>query len=1470
MENLNFDQLWQRGTPFGEQNVEAPVSPISPLSKNASNSEVKDYTFDQALNNALSDFEQSVNKPLSNKGAIQSSPELSDNFRYQDDYTGVLNPADYQGNIKRAQALEDWGNVISKSFDDLGYKFTHSYLEYWYSYGRLGEAILKADMSHLDPDEGSLIEKYYQDQLNEKENYIFQTDEEEQDFFNKQFFKDVVGNTGFTLGTFAGVGTELAFDMVLAGLTGGASVPAQVSSKVVRYGNILQDFAKGLKMADRTVDEIKALKSLKATDKAQLRQMSAVTDGFSTRAAETMRDHLKAFGFDYRSIAKSKTLHEKFITTLEQIPVAGTLLQTGRKAANAQGLSKSTTAGMTFQGFRRSMAEFNLASSEAAFEAVSTYGSTLDQMHSKFLADNNRAPTAMELEEMKNYSMLAAGSNYNTNTAILLLSNKLTFGNIFTRFGPIGKTVDDLLEAGSDRVIKVGAKNAAGYFVRRNSYRALIDASKVIGKKEAFKEMLKTFGRSTLTRFSLVEGFQENLQETSNFAWQDYYTRMYSRDPADILHSVQEGMADQFTEQGLKTFLIGAFTGVLTQPVIIGSQRGVQQLENFAYRGESPYTQYRNQQNADIDIMNTFIGGKNEENAAKIFSDKILNFNIQQDIAEGMEEAIYNKNEYEFNNLRATSLFTAIKSAINTNSIDAFTFEIRRIGEAYGMEEGITDPVELQKKINNNFKEAFGIDLSMTKYKTPKALADSIANDIEKYAKTLEDVKTKLPKPTPFDMYPEGSVDRWIQAVHYQALRDAAEVIALNEIRSDDAKGRSQSIISDLSTTPGLSNVSSYLSRVLVNGAATEAEMGLIESEIKMQEQTLEDLTGDSRREAKETLDLKKEELRLLKQWYSVFMGSPVLDRKNADMISYSKSIIRENFQNNEEQYEKRRKLIMEKRKEFHDNLVANGISSEEAYEFIEKHFPDLKKYNSFKQEMKSALKDLIDIKNKQSGINIKFRSSLTNQTFQRLMDLSNLDADVVDFMEAADALSNPETFKKMVYRMAEGRTRAGIISFINYITDKYSTMMDVQAGSEAEVKRIQSEIDVLIESDDFKELERMILTDESIIPKYDRSQKLVKAIESKFNQITGSEKKTEVTKPEEADPVTDKPVKEVPTGDDEENEEVPTKTDTLEEKKQEGNSRPVTIADLKFNASTGTFVYEEGDKAIDISIVDYEKKSTGFITTIEVYGTIYDKNKKERIAVPETGNVKVIVTPPEGTFERLGDNGLLAEAVTNPDPKLKTLIDNVIEALDFDPIVDDVDADEVINDTLNNDKKPTKEEKVVKEQIEEKKPESAEPVVEEEEKPSISGEDPADILARARAAREKPVEATVEEIEEAQVVLDSFISDVVSKMKPPMSKRISLKTKLSEILTKEFKNLKQPMNQVNMKNFLESNTVTEILRNFKGEEEIPVAKTKAKKTSMKKDTDPKPSTPSEEQDGNIISEDDLEKGFNDLEDDNC
>lgn len=989
-------------------------------------------------------------------------------YRYQEGFQGeYFNPLD-TSNYQKWADKETFGSALSKGFDSFGHKFGNTFVDYWKGYGRMADALIHMDWDRMKPDETTMAEQYYQDQLDMSRNFVFEQPEDEDGIFTKRTMSEFIGNAGFALGTFAGLGLEIAADIAITAATGGAgaisfgATATRVAAKEgaaaaaktgFRFADTLTDLGKGFSYGNRSVDEIGALgKTLGKIDEA-----TSVANMSKTAARNAMGETFTVFSNNLLNVVKSKNLTEASANLLKSMPLVGTGIRHAEKlaAASKAGASTAQLIGMGAQGIRRVAQELNMSATEASFEAVTSYGDTLDKMVKQYSIDNNGAvPNAQEFETMRSQAMKASSSNYNTNMALLLATNKIQFGNLFNKFIPANKFMSEVAED----ILKVEGKAGRGFFKQSGffgTYGALGQVAKEFGKKEAAWQFSKAFAKDFL-KFEVTEGIQENLQETSAAAWRDYYAGQVNGVPMSLGEAFGEGFSEQFTKQGMKTFLMGALTGSIIRIPTAGFSKAIdatnRAVVNKAYKENpeaNPYKMAEAQLDKDIATMNsTFKDLKNGFRTGKEsgMENKVFNFTAQMDAAQQQSEAAAKGLQYEFHNAKDNALLSAVASAQRTNSIDVLYRAVKEMG---------TDMTAEQ------FEKSFGVKLADTKYSTPTEFSEAVAKDVKKYADTMEGLRTKV-KNTLVDpnQYAPDTANYYVAMLTRSAQEDAIQILAMNAIKGEMTAKRAQEVANDLLSVPGMNTSSDYALRVLTNPGSIEGEVGNITAELRILQDNLnaEGIDAETKKDLKVQISAKERELELINKWKGFWesrMKVMGLDKEGNEVKGMGLTDV----------------FIgkpIEKKQVIKDE---NGNEVEEVE----------KTYDPMDKEVLDTFRELMNIKNKQAGINAEISEEAIRDGFQKIYDYIRLDRDTKDYMRSVDALMNPDNFRMMQERMVSGKFKYRLIHSVDQISNlilmRGQIIIDtLEIVNEADMQNIFNElVKAAVESENYKNLAALI-----------------------------------------------------------------------------------------------------------------------------------------------------------------------------------------------------------------------------------------------------------------------------------------------------------------------------------------------------------------------------------------------------------
>ena len=726
-----------------------------------------------------------------------------------------FDPTAGTGNEYKYGARQTWGDVWSNGFSGMFKIAGNTFIEGWKGWGNLADAISSWDSSKLMGTNEELLE---QDRITKEimDKYaIFSTPESEQSVFNRKMFGDMLQQSGFALGT---IGQFLSEELLTMGLASQFSL-AKLGLKAPGFlGKVVT-------------------KAELALDAKRLGDPLVGSNTFS----KLMVDGAKKL-----------------------IPLANTgtdLYRYGKAGAGALQL-----ASIGVGGVRRFLSEANMAMTEARMEAAGTYGELYNKLYDEELFATGQAPSNERMVQLEKAARDAASDNFTVNTGILLLSNRLQFDNLFSKFGP-GRNILGVASEYADDVLKVSGKTIGGNAARTTTklyekgrlgtFGVLGAVAKDFGKKKAAWEATKSLGRN-LFKWEASEGIQELLQEGSNRVMQDFYYDLYhGAKGADYLDYVPKAMEEQMSIQGMKTFLMGALTGRMLSPInfLVGKGK--------YYAGTSPEERVRRKEDLkrDVGLINSYY-----ENPSLFLNEHIANVKLQDRAAKNMEEAILNRNQYEFHNNKDGSFAKLMSAAIKTDMFKALTDNIRKYGEWFNDQE---------------FKEAFGFDRNEENIKSTKEYFNKIADETVAFQKTWKELKDRFSDRVMVDLYEKGTPERKIALTAKRALDEAIEILATNNYKAKRAAERAVVLQSEMASIPTIGSSVASAVRTMGVTANTSKEIELLESEIKTLESN-ENLDET----AKKTIESKKQQVSMLKEWldnHEAVVSQEEADKEKAD-----------------------------------------------------------------------------------------------------------------------------------------------------------------------------------------------------------------------------------------------------------------------------------------------------------------------------------------------------------------------------------------------------------------------------------------------------------------------------------------------------------------------------------------------------------------------------------------------------------
>jgi hypothetical protein len=959
-----------------------------------------------------------------------SNPAQTDQFLAQDDFNPfTFDAQDYDSNILKAAENETWGSSLSKGFDGFASNFGNSFTGWFADYPKMINSLMSTDWQELQPggDEENTINSYYEQQMVMNRDYVFAKPGEEDDIFSKKTVSEFLSNAGYSLGTTAALGVEFLADAAITALTEGAGFETFFAT-FARIGakGVAREAAEiGLETAAKEASKKTLLGDVFTGYTAGVREGEELTRGLglqmvqaeglaalsSSKSAsrQLLKDYVDMWSSNIFNIGKSKSVGQVAENLVKSLPLVGTGVKYFERGALAagRGASVGNLVGIGLQGGRRLMQEFNMAASESYFEGITTYGDTLDKMSKQYMFEHDgNAPTAEEFAKMKSLAISASGSNFNTNMGILLVTNHLQFGNLFSKYVPTNKFVQDLIGEESERVLKITSKRGLEGVIKKGKILGSVGTiGKVwtdFGKKEALYQLSKSMLKNSM-RWEVTEGVQENLQETSAAAWKDYYAGKFNGTKYTLSDAMNSGLSAQFTKQGFKTFLMGALTGTVvripTRLMSVGMEKTNEYMTRKQFDKEgavNPYKQFEQRLDDDITLLNKYI----KEGKAGTFEHKLFNFNVQVANSVNQTAAASVGARYEFENGKDNNLLAAVSAANRTGSVDAFMQTI---------ENSVTDMT------NEQFKEQFGIDIEDTNYSTPQDFAIKVVGDIKKYSKSIDQFttayKTKLANPYLYDF---GTKEYYTSRYLRAAQDEAIHIAALNSIKADMVVNRSKQLANELSSNLLLANSVDTVLRVTTDPKMIVAEVGNVLADIKNLEAQINDggLTPQTKRQLTAQLKSKNKQLELLNKWSSFFDTAKNMAEREGKESTDTVPV------------------FVGKRTEKKIKIKKFGDPTQNI-----KHT-----YHASHREVLATLKKLIIAKNLEAGIDTEVKDGQVEDALTKLIDYMQLDNDTKDYLNAVEVLTNKERYSEITQKIADGRFKFNLIMYVDTILDKFKT----------------------------------------------------------------------------------------------------------------------------------------------------------------------------------------------------------------------------------------------------------------------------------------------------------------------------------------------------------------------------------------------------------------------------------------------
>jgi len=377
---------------------------------------------------------------------------------------------------------------------------------------------------------------------------------------------------------------------------------------------------------------------------------------------------------NYSNLSKAKELFGSASKNFGNfINPLGNTLQAYKQLKNTDNLTNLARSATTAGALWHDVMNLNMALSEGKLEGGFTRAQTYDRLYNEFVQNHNgKGPTLEEQESMMRQSSKGAFLNTANNTALIFLSNKLAFPSItnasFLKGAPkfgFGKVVTNVGKE-FQILFQPGKTALEGSFIKQRVN--LVNAIKSLAKPA-------TYGKVGLNYFkaNVVEGFQEIAQDVLQEATQNYYVDTYNNPDARSYRYgtalLRDSIENQWSSQGLETFLSGFLMGTILQ-----APGTIKKYATFGYndylKKDSSYKEYLDgrEELADtvVEQLNTMY-----KNPQYFFDNRINNY-VNQSLLTNVIDDPDNHTTKEIRDTEFAAFQSAVLGSLQNGTFDSF------------------------------------------------------------------------------------------------------------------------------------------------------------------------------------------------------------------------------------------------------------------------------------------------------------------------------------------------------------------------------------------------------------------------------------------------------------------------------------------------------------------------------------------------------------------------------------------------------------------------------------------------------------------------------------------------------------------------------------------------------------------------------------------------------------------------------
>ena len=321
---------------------------------------------------------------------------------------------------------------------------------------------------------------------------------------------------------------------------------------------------------------------------------------------------------------------------------------------------------------------------------------------------------------------------------------------------------------------------------------------------------------------------QEVYQEAVSAGVKDYYTAIQFDPSAGgsslFSSSLAYGLGEQMSAQGLETFMSGFFMGgVISLP-----QKAIFQGMPTLYKigtDKAAFDKHKADKKKILDNLVNYMNKKGDQIAmdptSPLFNEDQMNFIVQKQASEAMEQAQMEDNIMDFMDARDMAEFQNLKTLFSTGKQEFFKEQLEDYLELSDQELAEAFPSEGDRAKSGKLRNA--IQENLTRLEN---MEKDYKENLDKYAITADPSKFK-----------EGSKEHQQETLKFLAQRHARDLYLFTKDGFQRAAERTEKIYEKLASHPIIKNIAANDLTVLTTQDAMMEEMDNLRKEIAVMDQ---------------------------------------------------------------------------------------------------------------------------------------------------------------------------------------------------------------------------------------------------------------------------------------------------------------------------------------------------------------------------------------------------------------------------------------------------------------------------------------------------------------------------------------------------------------------------------------------------------------------------------------------------------